>query len=349
MKLAGVVLCLAALGAAGMLFAAADAPPWPVLEGPYLGQKPPGGEPRLFAPGLVSTGMYTRDIAMTPDGGEIYWTAAVGSWTYVTILMSRHEEGRWTPPEVVPFATDPRYRFIEPCVSPDGKRLFFASDRPSQPGGKEGNFDLWVADRTGNGWCEPKALGAPVNTEAGEFFPSVTKDGTLYFTRDSGPESAGIWRSRPVDGHFAAPERLPAQVNAGASQFNAFIAPDESYIILSVQGRKENLGPMDYCIAFRSPQDAWSPIVDLGPVFNGPKIGGYSPFVSRDGKYFFFMSARRDPGLLAPGEKLTYSRLLELHRRPGNGIAGIWWVDASFLEGLRPRPTPPDRTGPAPE
>ena len=40
----------------------------PRLTGPYLGQTPPGATGEVFAPGVVSTGMYTRDIAITPDG-----------------------------------------------------------------------------------------------------------------------------------------------------------------------------------------------------------------------------------------------------------------------------------------
>jgi hypothetical protein len=38
---------------------------FPKLTGPYLGQKPPGMKPEIFAPGIVSTGMYERDMAVT--------------------------------------------------------------------------------------------------------------------------------------------------------------------------------------------------------------------------------------------------------------------------------------------
>ena len=53
-----------------MAAAAADAPDKSML---YLGQTPPGAVPQLFAPGIVGTGMHTRDFAMTPDGREIYF------------------------------------------------------------------------------------------------------------------------------------------------------------------------------------------------------------------------------------------------------------------------------------
>ena len=49
------------------------------LRGPYLGQEPPGLEPRLFAPGVVSTGLATRDLAMTPDGDELYFRSLLAT------------------------------------------------------------------------------------------------------------------------------------------------------------------------------------------------------------------------------------------------------------------------------
>ena len=44
----------------------AEEPGFPELSGPYLGQEPPGAEPVLFAPGIVSNGMLNRDIAISP-------------------------------------------------------------------------------------------------------------------------------------------------------------------------------------------------------------------------------------------------------------------------------------------
>jgi hypothetical protein len=341
------VLCLVALSAAaagpGAFLQPAPSQAGPLLPGgDYLGQKPPGEHPELFAPGIVDAGMYTRDVAMTPDGKEIYWTASIGSWTLTTVVFSKLVDGHWTPPEVAPFASDPRVHTIEPCISPDGKLFFFSSDRPGPQDGKEADFDLYVMERRGDGWSEPLSLGAPINTEHGEYFPSVTRDGTLYFTRDNGPGSGDIWRTRWVNGHYAAPEKLPYEVNRGVSQFNAFVAPDESYVILSEQGQKANLGSVDYYIVFRNPDDTWTDSVNLGPAINGKKSEGYSAFVSRDGKFLFFSSARVRPDLVSPGEKLTYARLKEIHNTGGNGTPAIYWMDAGFLKGLNP--TPPAET-----
>ena len=45
-----------------------------VYSGEYFGQTPAGDEPQLFAPGIISTPLYTRDITMMPDGNEIYFS-----------------------------------------------------------------------------------------------------------------------------------------------------------------------------------------------------------------------------------------------------------------------------------
>ena len=97
-----------------------DAGAFSRLTGPYLGQKPPGAKPELFAPGLVCTGMSERDVAITPDGREIYF--GVMSEQVVTIMMTRLENGHWTEPVVAPFASDSRYFHFEPALSADGKR-----------------------------------------------------------------------------------------------------------------------------------------------------------------------------------------------------------------------------------
>ena len=115
-------------------------PAFPGLSGPYLGQSVPGTEPKLFAPGVISTGMYTRDMAISPDGKEIYYCVAIGNYTYSTILYTREVNGRWQEPQIVPFSGGPGVIDFEPAFSPDGSRLYFLSTRPDgaeAPGAQE--------------------------------------------------------------------------------------------------------------------------------------------------------------------------------------------------------------------
>jgi len=111
---------LFAVSIAAVPVSLAAAPPC----GPYLGQPLPGSEPALFAPGWINHGPRTRDLAMAPDGGEICFVLMVGGFRDSAILSTRRQaDGCWTEPEVLPFATDPRYHWLEP---------HFAADRPQE-------------------------------------------------------------------------------------------------------------------------------------------------------------------------------------------------------------------------
>jgi ketosteroid isomerase-like protein len=137
---------------------------------------------------------------------------------------------------------------------------------------------------------------------------------------------------KPRDGRYQEPERLPSQVNSGTSQFNAFVAPDESYLVVPVIGRTDSLGGCDYYVVFRATDDRWSEPINLGPTINTPGSQEFSPYVSPDGKYFFFMSSR-----FTRPDRLTYALLRDLRGRPGNGNADTWWVDATLVTSLRAR------------
>jgi hypothetical protein len=311
-------------------------PSFPELTGPYLGQTSPGEEPALFAPGVVNTGLYTRDLAVMPDGSEIYYGVNVGSYALTAILVTRQVAGRWSPPEVAPFSTDPRWSDIEPAIAPDGRTMYFASTRPADGGEKaEENHSIWAMKREGEGWSSPYRLPEVINDGSSNFYPSVTRDGTLYFTRDLPDGGNAIFRSRFVDGEYTEPEKLPENVNATRNQFNAFVAPDESYVIVPIFGMPDSLGSTDYYIVFRGDDDTWSDPINLGEKINTDGGLEYAPYVSPDGKYFFFMSARSDAVKMA-GDRLSAEKMRELHNTPGTGLPGIWWVEASFLSDLRP-------------
>ncbi len=314
-------------------------PDFPELNGPYLGQNPPGDKPELFAPGIVNTGMYTRDMAISPAGDEIYFCITLPGFNFATILFSRLKEGKWTAPEVVPYMDDPHYFYFEPHISPDGQKFLFLSNQPDIDAGDSegGDEDIWVMDRIGDGWSKPYNLGTPVNSDGSEFYPSLTRSGTLYFTRQQkGERLSYIYRARLVDGKYTEPEKLGPEVNGGQSQYNAFIDPDERYIIVPMTGREDSFGGADYYISFRSPDDSWAGPVNLGDMINTKRGQEHSAYVSPDGNYFFFMSVRTpldDPTFT---DKTTYALLKTLYMQPQNGNPNIYWMRADFLEKLRP-------------
>ena len=297
---------------------------------PFPGCKLPGINPELFAPGFITGHYQTRDVAITPDGSEIYFGAYISG--FYTILVSERSEDGWSEPHVVEHMEDPSYMNIEPALSYDGTKLFFLSNRPVSGGTDKGNQDIWVMDRTDNGWSEPYNLGPPINSEYAEFYPSTTKDNNIYFTRTE-PETlkSHIYRSRMIEDKYQEPERLPDQVNSGSNQYNAFIAHDESYLIVPVAGRDDSFGSTDYYIVFRNEDDKWSLPLNMGSKINTPDGFEHSVYVTRDNKYIFFMSRR----LREQPDSLTWEYLKDLSCRPESGNPSIYWMKAVLIDSLR--------------
>lgn len=335
----GVLMCLVAAACSpmgGEKPTASSENAFPELRGPYLGQKPPGLEPQLFAPGIVSTGLATRDVAMTPDGQEFYFGVTVNG--HSMIMVTKQVDGVWTEPAVAPFSG--RFNDLEPAISPDGQRFFFLSARP--PEGQEEKpgwayQDIWVMDRVGDGWSEPVNLGPPVSTEAAEYYPSITTDGTIYFTREREDGVSVTMRSRLVDGVYTEAEELGPEVNCGSNRFNVRVAPDESFAIVPAVGREDSLGGPDYYIVFRSPDDTWSEPINMGPAINQPAGREWSASLSPDGKYLFFMSSRTVDSAPLDLSGTTIYQLLDLSTEPGQGSSDIWWVSTEIIDQLRPQ------------
>lgn len=321
-----------------LLFLAGCAETQQKKQGPYLGQTLPGAQPELFAPGIVNTGISARDVTFTPDGKEIYFGLNIGNSTYSTIFYCKETASGWSAPEVLPFANDPKFIFIEPFVSPDGKKLFFVSNKGNDF--TEANrfiTDIWVTERKSDFWGEPYKLDSTINTHKSEFYPSVSENGNLYFTREDPKTQQGfIYKSELKNGKYQPPVKLPEQINAGLARFNATIAPDESFMIVPVFGMPDSYGSTDYYISFHNDTKGWSEPLNLGSEINTASRFEYSASFSPDGEYFFFMSARTKP---EEKEKFTYKKFEALYNSPENGNSNIYWMEADFINDLKEKAT----------
>lgn len=155
-------------------------PDTPVLKGPYLGMKPPGDIPELFAPGIVSDVYLEHSSAVfTPDGKELFWSKEIHvgrTPRIIVVLHMKQENGVWTRPELAPFNLA-NYNHIN-SISPDGKRLYFLSVQGEQPS------KAWVVDKTENGWGEPRLLRLNTIDNPGSEVNEVheARSGNLYLT-----------------------------------------------------------------------------------------------------------------------------------------------------------------------
>ena len=247
-------------------------------------------------------------------------TPAFTDWK---IYVTQFSSGRWSKPQMAPFSG--RHRDADPFVTADGQHLYFISDRPVDGRAKE-DMDIWVMDRTkGGAWGEPRNLGAPVNSTGSEWLPRLSAGGAIYFGSDrpGGLGRTDLYRAASTGGRFKPPENLGPAINSPADEYEPCIAPDESFLVFMASGRADDLGGGDLYISYRQPDGRWSQARNLGPKVNGAGLE-ISPYLTPDGRYFFFSSARGPSGKAA-GER---------PQGPRNGLGDIYQIDLVALHAL---------------
>jgi Tol biopolymer transport system component len=270
----------------------------------------------------VSTDLQERDMAISPDGTEMFYTVQGNQHTYSVILYRKREKGKWSMPEVASFSG--KFSDLEPAFTTDGKKIFFSSNRPTE-GNDIKDYDIWFVERKGNSWSSPVNAGPMINTAANEFYPSLSQTGNLYFTAEyeKGVGKEDIYVSTMTNGEFVKSVPLDTAVNSKAWEFNAFVSPDEKFILFTAYGRPGDQGGGDLYISLKDQAGNWRQSQQL-KIINSPKLD-YCPFVSFDKKVLFFTSARHAiPKIF--DQPLSYESLNKLSHSSGNGSENIYWI-----------------------
>jgi Tol biopolymer transport system component len=244
----------------------------PKLIGPYLGQKPPGMTPEIFAPGIISQEEFIEfKGSFSPDGKEYYFYAYSDSKEIIpTLYFTKIENEVWTKPVELQIAQGTRT--AHPCVSHDNQWLFFTwtfgRDQNQQSG-------YYVSARTDTGWSVPQYAGKGM-------YLTSDNSGQLYTTES-------VWGNQPKhylskvtfnNGLFTHYERLTVHPHY-ENQTHPCIAPDGSYIIFDVNVENGSL-----FVSFKDEKGKWGEAIDLTKHGFKPDIRG--AYISPDGKYLFF-------------------------------------------------------------
>jgi len=312
---------------------------FPVLKGPYLGQKPPGTKAEMFAYDLLSAGYHETHRIFSPDGKEFIYTVfspagrllvePKGAFGTIFVMYSRMENGRWTEP--IEFLHGRAYRIRYPSFSPDGNRLVFNSwgNRTTRP---EKSSLIWYIDRLNDGWSEPQEVDFGEDYQGrGTVHPSIASNGNLYFAQFPDRENGFLYVSRYENGEYSLPEKLSDTINKGYGN-HPYIAPDESFILFD-SDREGGYGTKDLYISFRDENGAWMKPQNLGAGVNS-QYDERRPFLSFDGKYLFFASDRINPE--KPDGAITITQLRKLTDVPANSYQHTYWVDAKIIVELKP-------------
>jgi Tol biopolymer transport system component len=271
----------------------------------YFGQIPPDKTPKIFAPKIICLDdRFEAKGTFSPDGKSFYFTITNSDFTSQKILYTEFINGQWSIPDTASFSK--RYNNHEPFISYDGQKLYFSSDRDKDT--LENKKDLFMTEKQESVWSEPTKLKTPFNSEFTELLYNQSKNGTIYFTsnRPGGIGKWDIYFAKCNNGVFDKLENVGSPINQ-VYAWDPCIAPDESYLIFSA-GREDGYGASDIYVSFKE-NDTWTEPKNLGNLIN-TEANEYSPFLSPDNKYLFFV--RHD------GKK-----------------GDIYWVDLNIVKDYR--------------
>ena len=297
----------------------------------------------LLGPGVISTGLQETSAALTPDGRTLYFMRSDFAEADDTIMVSRRAGGRWSAPQVATFSG--QWHDSEPTLSPDGKRLYFVSNRPLQPGGTPvtaamngrhfPGTNLWFVERSSGGWGTPMHVDGALNDGAMIYNPSVAANGDIYFSAhraDSG-KAYQIYVAR--DHGHAVPERLSLG-DLAHNRMDPAVDPAGRFLLYA-GNEGDALGSADIYIVFRLPDGGWGKPEHLDGDLNS-RVLENAPSLGPAFGDLYVASARRDD-VSFPKPRDDATTLQQRLQSPLNGSRNLWHFDISGVlraHGIKP-------------
>jgi len=247
---------------------------FPILKGPYLGQKPPGTKAELFAPEVIGYEVH-ESSSISPDEKEIIIGSMSEGMKYYKMV-----DGVWQTQTVLPFDIPDNCNGM--FVSLSGKKLYFLI-------WEENDENFYVSEKIGQNWTNPRSLGEAVNSFNTHWQFTTAKNENLYFSSE-GNIMVSVFNG---DTHL---KPVPLKLNSDKNLTGGtpYIASDESYLLYSM-GSNNNDSPTDLYISYRKSNGKWTSPKNLGDNINSPGDYDLCPKVSPNGKYLFYISRRNGP------------------------------------------------------
>jgi hypothetical protein len=290
----------------------------------------------LFAPGVISTGVQETSATFAPDGKTVYFMRSDFGESNDTILESRFTGQSWGTPRVASFSGE--WHDSEPALSPDGKRLYFVSNRPVTPGGspvmaemKGQSFpgkNLWYVERQRNGeWGAPVHVEGDLNRGAMIYNPSVTANGDVYFSahRDDSGAAYQIYVARWTGKAYANAERVDLG-DIKNNRMDPGVDPDGRFLVYA-GNEGDSLGSADIYISFRDKDGTWGKPEHLGGDVNSKSLENAPSFGRGFGE--LYVASQRGVEMTFPKQRDTYESLMKTLNGPLNGSRNIWRFDIS--------------------
>jgi Tol biopolymer transport system component len=181
----------------------------------------------LMLPGAINTNGRNNSVIWLSHDGQRMFLYRDDVYGNGDIYESTFNGTDWSVPLIMAAPVNTKYHESSACISPDGKTLYFVSDRPGGVGAR----DIWFCTRDENGkWNHATNMGATINSPQDEEGIFVTSDNkTIYFSsnRHDGLGGYDIYRITFENGKWTIPVNLGAPLNT---------AGDDVYFVMEENG-----------------------------------------------------------------------------------------------------------------
>ncbi len=297
---------------------------------------------------MINTAYREAEPSFTADGQTMYFNCYNGD-ICTSHLSGAWEQGNLSTPERIGAPISTAYEEVEPVINATGDKLYITSRRPSghlwripflspfldtfrvintiatmRSGrtilGGLGLSHVYVSYLTDGTWSEPRNLNEvtgepPINSEFADHCLFISADGQEAFwtsTRPGGYGGNDIWTSRRINGNWTRPENLGPNVNSPQDDHHSILSPDGRTLYVTSM-RPGGYGHDDIYFTARNADGNWEPLVNLGPLINGPG-DDRCPVWTPDLKILLFDSVKQH----------------------GLGSRDIWWVYSKDVMGYPP-------------
>ena len=241
----------------------------------YLGEIPPNDEPKIFGKGILSdSGIVLGKVAFSKDGKTLYYPFARNWFDYKGSGTKeiKFDGRKWQKPKVI------AEEMTNPCLSPNGRSLYLGS----------GSLQVWVLDKTETGWSEAKLW---LDKPYGLYNFQVTTSGDFYVGSNGIQGSKNDFSTYDfckltISGNDTTIGSLGEAINTAGFDGDFFIAPDESYIIISA--KETPTYECELWISFRKKDKTWTKPQSLGDKINKGLAHRFGQYVTPDGKYLIY-------------------------------------------------------------
>ena len=260
----------------------------PITEETYLGQKPPGSIPEIFAPGIISiNGRSDNGISFSPDLDEIYFSANKKDED-PDVYFSKLERKKWTTIKKANFTKGKKDGEMHPFVTADGKRIYFTAHNSfTEDHDVDADSKIWYVNRLENSWSNAIKLESPINDDE-VFYSNRAKNGDLFYTNFS---KRKMYYASNKNNKY--PEVQEVEIEFG---LHGFISPSQDFLVVNARNKKDDERKSDIYVYFKEKDGTWSKPINLGNTVNS-NFAETCPSITPDGKYLFFGRYNEEGGL----------------------------------------------------